>query len=234
MKFKNPFRLLSRFELALWGSSSLIVIFSYVFSRDRDLLNLISSLIGVCALIFVAKGHVFGQVLTVIFALFYGIVSFYFRYYGEMITYLFMSAPAAAFAIFSWLKNPFEGSSEVKIRKMRAADWVAVSLITLVTTVVFYFLLGYFKTENLIVSTFSVTTSVFASVLVYLRSPYYALAYSLNDVVLIVLWVLASARDSSYLPMVACFVAFLANDLYGFYNWNKMKKRQGAQGTLSP
>jgi nicotinamide mononucleotide transporter PnuC len=225
-KFKNPFRSLSRFELALWGASSLLVILSYAFSRERDALNLAASLIGVCALIFVAKGQVFGQVLTVIFSLFYGIISFYFKYYGEMITYLFMSAPAAVFAIFSWLKNPYKGTSEVKVRKMRATDWVTVSLISLVTTAVFYFMLGYFGTENLTVSTFSVATSVFASILVYLRSPYYALAYSLNDIVLIVLWMLASVRDSSYLPMVACFFAFLANDLYGFYNWRKMHRRQ--------
>lgn len=228
MKIKNPFRLLSRFEIVLWSLSALTVLFSYLLSPDKDILSLIASLIGVSALIFVAKGLVFGQVLIVIFSVFYGMISFYFKYYGEMITYLFMSAPAALFAIFSWIKNPYGETSEVKVRNMRRRDWVSVTLIAAVATVVFYFLLGYFGTQNLIFSTLSVATSVFASILTYLRSPYYALAYSVNDLVLIVLWALAAAEDISYLPMIACFVAFLANDLYGFYNWSRMRRRQGA------
>jgi len=47
-------------------------------------------------------------------------------------------------------------------------------------------------------------------------------------VILIVLWALASRFDPSYLSVVACFLAFLANDLYGFISWRMMEKRQAA------
>ena len=59
-------------------------------------------------------------------------------------------------------------------------------------------------------------------------SPYFALAYAANDVVLIVLWTLAAAEDISYLSVIICFVTFLVNDLYGFINWKRMEKRQMA------
>ncbi|MBR1530710.1 MAG: nicotinamide mononucleotide transporter, partial [Eubacterium sp.] len=75
-------------------------------------------------------------------------------------------------------------------------------------------------------STLSVFTSFLACVFLVLRLPYYALAYSANDVVLIVLWVLATLKDVQYLPMIVCFSMFLVNDLYGFYNWRRMKRRQ--------
>ncbi len=39
--------------------------------------------------------------------------------------------------------------------------------------------------------------------------------------------VLATREDAAYLPMVVCFVMFLANDLYGFFNWRRMARRQG-------
>ena len=91
---------------------------------------------------------------------------------------------------------------------------------------VFYFILAALETPNLFFSTLSVTTSFAASALTFLRSPFYALAYAANDVVLIVLWVLASITDISYLPMIICFAAFLINDIYGFINWTKMKNRQ--------
>ena len=37
-----------------------------------------------------------------------------------------------------------------------------------------------------------------------------------------------SPLKTSLVPTVTCFVMFLANDAYGFYNWNRMKKKQSA------
>ena len=65
-----------------------------------------------------------------------------------------------------------------------------------------------------------------ASSLAFLRSPYYALAYSANDLILVVLWGLAVLESLAYIPMLACFSVFFFNDLYGFYNWRRMQKRQ--------
>ena len=64
--------------------------------------------------------------------------------------------------------------------------------------------------------------------LTFRRSPFYAVDYATNDVVLIVLWTLAAVENISYISVVVCFVAFLANDIYGFINWRKIEKRQTA------
>lgn len=101
--------------------------------------------------------------------------------------------------------------------------WVA----TVIVTVIFYFILKYFGTASIIMSTFSVTTSFLAVYLTFRRSPYFALAYAANDIVLIVLWIIASLYDIRYISVVVCFTAFLFNDIYGFISWQKMKKRQG-------
>ena len=100
-------------------------------------------------------------------------------------------------------------------------------MLGLVVTVEFYFILRFFNTANLLPSTLSVTTSFVAVYLTFRRSPYYALAYAANDVVLIVLWVMAALTEVRYLSVVVCFVAFLVNDLYGFISWRRMGKRQG-------
>ena len=58
---------------------------------------------------------------------------------------------------------------------------------------------------------------------------YFTLADALiwcSSVVLILLWSLASIKNTEYLTVVFCFVAFLINDLYGFISWSKMEKRQ--------
>lgn len=225
---KNPFRGLSRFELCLWLSSVTVVTASFLLSPSADLLTLTASLIGVTALIFVAKGYVIGQVLTVVFALFYGVISFYFRYYGEMITYLGMTSPMAVAAMVSWLRNPYPGSREVEVRHVTKKESILLLSSCAAVTAAFYFILRALGTANLGFSTLSVTTSFLASALTFLRSPLYACAYAANDVVLMVLWVLASIADPGYIPMVVCFFMFLLNDSYGFVNWRRMARRQTA------
>ena len=223
---KNPLKTLTKFEYILWGVSLITVFCSYFFSSEQSVISLISSLVGVSALIFVSAGNVLGQALTVVFAVLYGIVSFQLRYYGEMITYLAMTAPMAICALVSWIKHPYKDKNVVEVGTVSKKQGVFLFVSSIFVTVAFYFILGAFNTANLIVSTVSVLTSFVASALTFLRSPFYALAYALNDIVLIVLWVLASIQDVRYLPMIFCFVMFLINDLYGFFNWSRMRKHQ--------
>lgn len=227
MKYLKSFKLLTKFELILWIASMVIVTLSFLLAPIKDILSLTASLIGVTALIFVAKGFVLGQVLTVVFAMFYGIISFFFTYYGEMITYLFMTSPMAIMAVIEWKKNPYKKSMEVKVNKATKKQALTMLILSVAVTIAFYFILKALSTANLVISTVSVTTSFLASYLTYLRSPYYALAYAGNDIVLIILWILASIEDASYIPMIFCFLMFLINDIYGYINWRKMQKKQG-------
>lgn len=226
MKFRNPFKNLTKFEWILWGVSVVTIVMSAAFSGSSSILETIASLVGVTALIFVAKGLIIGQALTVVFSILYGIVSLQFHYYGEMITYLFMSAPIALLATIEWIKHPFKNTDVVEVSRVTKKQIVVMCVLGVVVTVGFYFILKAFDTPNLFFSTISITTSFMAAYLTYLRSPYYGIGYGLNDVVLIVLWTLASMKDISYLPMVFCFVMFLLNDLYGFFNWRRLSKVQ--------
>ena len=223
---KTAFRDLTKFEFILWITSVVVVCFSFLFPEEKDYLTLISSLIGVTALIFVAKGYVLGQVLCLIFAIFYGIISFYYKYYGEVIICMCMSAPLSLTAIISWMRHPFRDTKEVEVSKMSKKQCFIMWILAFVITTAFYFILKFFNTENLLFSTISVATSFLASYMTYMRSPYYGIGYAANDIVLITLWCLASIINPSYIPMILCFVMFLANDLYGFYNWRKMRIRQ--------
>ena len=214
-------------EIILWLSSTILILISFILFDKTNYLTLLASIIGVNSLIFNAKGNPIGQVLMVIFSLLYGIISYTFRYYGEMITYLGMTLPMAIVALISWLRNPYLGNkAEVKVNTISFKETYFMFLLTLIITVIFYFILKYFNTTNLIPSTIPVTTSFLAVYLTFRRSPYFALAYALNDIVLIYLWVSASFIKISYISVVVCFVAFFFNDIYGFINWNKIKKRQ--------
>ncbi len=219
----------TKFEIILWTVSVVTIILSSIAFGAVDYLTLIASLIGATFLILNAKGNVWGQVLTVVFSILYGVISWSSAYYGEMITYLGMTAPIAIASVVAWLRNPFEkGRNEVKVNHLKMREYVFLAILSSLVTWVFYYILAYLNTAVLWLSTLSVLTSFVASYLTMRRSEYFALAYASNDLVLIGLWVIASIGDKSCVAMVICFIVFFINDLYGFVNWARMKRRQRA------
>ena len=133
----------------------------------------------------------------------------------------------AIFALISWLRNPYKGNrAQVKVNSLKAKEILLMLAAAALITLAFYFILKACGTANMIPSTISVTTSFIAVYLTFRRSPLYALGYAANDIVLIVLWILATIEDMTYLSVVICFAMFLINDIYGFVNWRKMRKKQ--------
>lgn len=220
-------------ELILWAASTTAVVVSFLIFDRENWLTLAASLVGVTSLIFAAKGHPAAQAMAIVFAVMYGIISLGFAYYGEMITYMFMSLPMAAFSLISWLRHPSDNKNEVRVNRLKLPEYCFMAVLTVLVTVVFYFVLRYFNTANLIPSTISVTTSFVAVYFVFRRSPLYAAAYAANDMVLIVLWTMASFENAGYIPVAVCFAAFLVNDIYGFINWQRMAKRQAVSESLA-
>ena len=225
--FKKSLSYFTKGELTLWGGSAALVLGAFFWFDRENPLILAASLLGITSLLFSAKGNPFGQVLMVVFSLLYGYISWGFVYYGEMLTYVGMTAPMSLYALVSWLKKPYGGRrSQVKIRRLACREALVMALLALLVTMVFYFILAWFSTRNLLPSTLSVATSFLAVYLTARRSPYFALCYAANDLVLILLWSLAALENKAYLSTAACFAVFLLNDSYTFVNWRRMQARQ--------
>ena len=226
-KIKSLLRYFTKGEIVLWSSSVLLIAGSFCLFDKEGYPTLIASIIGVTSLLFNAKGNPLGQVLMILFSVIYGFISLGFSYYGEMITYLGMTAPMAVFALLSWLRHPYNGNrSQVQVNRLGGKEIVWMSLLAAGVTVLFFFILKAFNTANLIPSTISVTTSFLAVYLTFRRSAFYALGYAANDLVLIVLWVLAAIADTAYISVAICFATFFINDIYGFVSWRRMYIRQ--------
>lgn len=223
----NPIQDLTKKEWLLWLGSLLIVILSNLVSGSVDVLTLVAVCVGITSLIFAAKGNVWAQILMIVFSILYGIISWRFRYWGEMITYLGMTMPMAVWSTITWIRNPSKNGNEVEIQKLNRKHIVGLSVFSVVVTAAFCYILHVLDTPNIVFSTISVTTSFLAASLTMLRSSYYALGYAMNDIVLIVLWVLASLKNPAYIPVAVNFAIFFLNDLYGFVSW---KKREAVQG----
>lgn len=223
----DPIKTLTKMDRLLWICSLAAVFISNILPGHLDILTLAAALIGVTSLIFAAKGNVWAQILMIVFSILYGIISYRFRYWGEMVTYLGMTLPMAVWSMITWIRNPSaDNGSEVEIQRLNRKHIGGLVIFTAAVTVVFYYILKSLGTPNMVFSNISVTTSFLAASLTMLRSSYYALGYAANDIVLIVLWILASLKDPAYIPVVVNFSIFFLNDMYGFISWKKREIRQ--------
>ena len=135
--------------------------------------------------------------------------------------------PMAIWSTITWIRNPSkENGNEVAIQKLSRKHVAALIFFCIAVTSGFYFILWLLNTPNIIFSTISITTSFLAASLTMLRSSYYALAYAANDIILIILWILASKENPVYISVVVNFVIFFLNDMYGFVSWKNREREQ--------
>jgi nicotinamide mononucleotide transporter PnuC len=224
-----PIKNFTQKDWILWIVSLLLIGISNILSPEFDIIILIAALVGATSLIFAAKGNGWAQILIVIFSILYGIISYRCHYWGEMITYLGMTMPMGIWSAIVWFKNPSEEKNdEVEIGYMNIKKWFVVFLMSIIVTISFYFILDYFDTPNILFSTISIATSFIAAALTIFRTSYYALFYAMNDLVLIVLWILAALDNPVYFPVTVNFSIFFFNDIYGFISWKKRENEKSS------
>ncbi len=217
----NPITCLTKKEWAVWIGALLIIVVSNIFSANFNVLTLVASCVGVTSLIIAAKGNVWSQILMILFSILYGIISWQFHYWGEMMTYLGMTMPMAIWSTITWIRNPSESGKEVEIQQLTKKHIFLLATSATVITILFFKILAVLETPNIVFSTISITTSFLAASLTMLRSSYYAVGYAANDIVLIVLWIMATLKDPSYFSVTIIFIIFFFFDLYGFVSWRK-------------
>lgn len=217
----NPITCLTKKEWAVWIGALLIIVVSNVVSAKFNLLTLVASCVGVTSLIIAAKGNVWSQILMILFSILYGIISWQFHYWGEMMTYLGMTMPMAIWSTITWIRNPSESGKEVEIQQLTKKHIFLLATSGTVITIIFFEILAVLETPNIVFSTISITTSFLAASLTMLRSSYYAVGYAANDIVLIILWIMATMKDPSYFSVTIIFMIFFFFDVYGFFSWRK-------------
>ena len=225
---KNFLKSWNLFEKLFLLISLLIIIICFFLGTDKNILSLVTSILGVITVIFGAKGLVWAPVVNLLYNIVYIILSYTQGFYGEVLIYIFMMTPINIAMIVSWLKNKSkEDENIVEVNKLNKKEYILLFGFTLIVAVGFYFILKALNTTALFISTISLIDSFIATYLLYRRCSNYALSYIVNDIILIVLWLYAIRNNGiAYLPMVLSFLVFLVNDIYGLISWKKKEKKQ--------
>jgi nicotinamide mononucleotide transporter len=226
---KKFFKGWNAFEICFLLSIIILpTVFAIVFKSPAwDCLSTTSYLIWA---ILVAKGKSYAHIVGIFAELLYAWVAFSARYYGEVVIAFAVSTPLIVWGLWTWLKHKRQDEvqgSVVVVTKTNFKEILLIAISQMVMGVGYYFLLRAFNTDFLIVSTLSIMTSVFGTILIARRNEYALLAFILNDIVLIVLWgSLVVGGNMEYMPVLLMPIMLLVNDTYGVYNWQKLRRAQ--------
>ena len=173
-----------------------------------------------------AKGKYSCYIIGIISTFFYAFVSYSNSYYGEVIIAMCCTLPLMIVGLVNWLRHQ-DNTNTVIIKEITKKELIIVLVSQLIMSVGYYYLLKSFNTSNLLVSTFSVVASIIATYLTARRSEYGFAGFIINDLFLIVLWSIPVFNGNmNIIPVLLCPVLLLINDIYGVYNWRRIKKKQ--------
>lgn len=202
---------------------ALIITMSIVFKASW--ISAIAGIFGLSCVLFAAKGKVICVFLTWGMIVFYSLLSYQNKYYGEVFINLCLMFPMTVIQLVAWIKN-LGKDHVVKVNTITKKEVLIVGLVACVAFVTFYFILRALNTSQLIISTISIVTSVLATYFQSRRSKYGFLAFLFNDVVLCVLWLFATLDDTKNVAMLTAVALYVVSDIYGFISWGVLQKRQ--------
>ena len=173
-----------------------------------------------------AKGKYSCYIVGIISTFFYAYVSYGNSYYGEVIIAMCCTLPLMIVGLVNWLRHQ-DNTNTVIIKEITKKELILVLLSQVVMFFGYYYLLKAFNTSNLLVSTFSVMASIIATYLTARRCEHGFIGFIINDIILIVLWGIPVFNgELNIIPVLICPVLLLINDIYGVYNWKRIKNNQ--------
>ena len=173
-----------------------------------------------------AKGKYSCYIIGIISTFFYAFVSYNNSYYGEVIIAMCCTLPLMIVGLVNWLKHQ-DNTNTVVIKEISKKELIIVLFSQAIMFVGYYYLLIVFNTNNLLVSTFSIVASIIATYLTARRSEYGFVGFIINDIIIITLWSIpVIGGNTNLIPVLLCPVLLLINDIYGVYNWKKIKNKQ--------
>lgn len=233
MKYiKNYFSDWNLFEKLFLSIGILLGILSSVIFHGT-IIDSLYTITYLTTAILMSKGKVESYFIGFISVFFYGIVSYNQDYYGELLITIFLTFPIMIIGIVSWLKHQDKDEDVVIISSLPKKEIIIAFASQLVLFWGYYYLLKAFNTDLLIISSLSVVTSVLASYFEARRSEISLFCYIANDLIIITLWLIPIINgNTSLISVLIGPILLLVNDIYGSYNWRKLKKSQKEKGLV--
>lgn len=218
----------------LFVGISLVVMITLSIVFHSHIFYILSSTLGVVGVLFLTKVNVVGIFVGIVQIVFYSIISYLNGFYGEMVNNLCVTLPLYIANLITWLKNLYSKNGQVKINS--SISWkevVAAIGVVVILSVGMFFVLDYFNTTMVFVSTLSFTFNTLAIYFLARRSSLNFVFYIFNNIANFTMWgtLIITTHDlSMFITLINVVVYFLLN-CYGLYNWFMTRKKQENEDT---
>lgn len=220
----------TRFE-KIWLFVSFAVILSLSFLWKDTLVGTIASLTGILAVVLVAKGKISSYYFGLVQAITYGYVAYYdYGLLGEAQLNWIIYAPLQIVGFILWKRNAKKKDSQINGEEIVAKRLTTKGWATMVTSIVaVYFVYStYLKSQGATLAGFdslAVVLSVVAQFLMVLRYAEQWILWIIINIITIGIWVtvLIKTGGNDY-TILAMWIAFLVNSVYGYINWRKISE----------
>ncbi len=231
-KFTNSliafFKSFNLFE-TLFLTFSLITVITVSIVFKSDWLSIVYSLSAIFAMFCLSKSVYLYPIYQIISDGIYVVQSYFNGLYGESILNLFILIPIQIVTAISWFRNKRE-NSEIQVNKLAWQEWICIFATASALIAPVYFMLKALNTNYLIISVATFIIPIVSYYLTLRRSVFQFAAYIIQNLVIIVLWLMpiieGGVGDIGLLPMALTFAIFGINNVYGFVNWTRKYKRQ--------
>lgn len=210
------------FEKLFLLSMLLLQIAVYIVAPDT-VIGIISGISGVISVVLCAKGKISFYFIGFVQTISYLYLAWTNKFYGEVIENLFYLV-TMIWGIFIWKKNMQRnenGTSDVKAKKFNWWQWLVSVALTVIATVIVGYGLECIGSNQAYLDAATNVMAILAQFLMIWCYREQWLWWVVIDVVCIVMWF-----NVGNWTMVAMYISWTINAIYGWYNWTKLNKKE--------
>ena len=208
-------------KLFMWGMV-LLQILVYIVAPD-SWYGIVAGIAGCISVVLTAKGRWMMYPIGFIQNFTYTVLAFQNKFYGEVFEQVFYIV-TMIWGMVAWARNMHtneDGTQDVNTRKFSVKDWIFTIVGVLIGTWLFGKVLVAMGANQAYTDAATNVMALFAQILMVKRYREQWVLWLLIDLFCIKMWWVAGNWS-----MVAMYIAWTANCIYGWINWTKLNKME--------
>lgn len=217
---KKEFGNLSRFDITFMTLMLAAQIVVYCIAPD-SLISIVAGISGVISVVLCARGKISFYFIGFVQTISYLYLAWQNSFYGEVIENIFYLA-TMVWGIFVWNKNLSvgeDGGQQVIVKKFTPMQWIMSIVGTIVATIAMGYWLTTIGSAQAYTDAATNVLAIFAQILMVRRYREQWIWWLVIDILCIKMWGVAGNWT-----MVAMYIAWTINCIYGWVNWTKESK----------
>ena len=213
-------------ELVWLGIATAVILGLSIYWKD-NWMSLLTAVTGVWCVILTGMGKRSSFIFGTINVVFYVIISYKARYYGEVMLNALYYFPMNFVGWFAWKKHMNDESGEVVKERLSLKNSAIIYALTGVAIFGYGLILKALGGKLPFIDSMSTVVSVAAQILSVRRLTEQWVLWIAVDVVTIVMWAIHFAQGGETVAMLAMWSVYLINAVIMFHRWNKESRKNG-------